>query len=337
MKNLRQPQAITAWTIISSYFYSIKKPGQKTWLYWGWRESNSRLLFSSKITHRINIKFCLLILIFFFGSCSTQNSCEKMAGRLDKENPFSHDLSIQCSPGTNQTILLCSHGFGGSSQSVMDRVRPNTSDTVISFNYIDHDFSHETGDDTKTVVATPLEVMPLLYMLKKCVVDNKLSSISLYGYALGAANIIYAIERLTTENFDDLLKKYSITTSDKETMLNAIRRGKILLDVPFKSIDEVIALRESNSTTALMYKERAAKYGISSPLKTLSKLKNLGMTFLLFFTTNNEEFSNRYDADFAKNLLDANANGTNIVITADNGGHSDMHTMLWKIYSNSEK
>src|SRR5579863_6770524 len=146
-------------------------------------------LLPSKIIHTT---FCLLI--FLIGSCSSRDSCKKMAEVLEKDNPFSHDLSVQCSPGTNKTILLCNHGFGGSSQSVMDRVRSNTSDTVITFNYIDHDFSHETGDDTKTVVATPLEIMPLLYMLKKCVVDSKISSISLYGYALGAANIIYAIE-----------------------------------------------------------------------------------------------------------------------------------------------
>lgn len=289
-------------------------------------------LLPQKIFFRIPIKRCLLAFLLFIASCATPDSCKKITTALEKENPFGHDLSVQCLSGTNQIVLLCSHEFGGSSQSVMNRVRANTPDTVISFNYIDHDFSHETGDDTKTVIATPLEVMPLLYMLKKCVVDNNISPISLYGYALGAANIIYAIERLTTENQDDLLRKYNINESDKRSILRAVRGGKILLDVPFKTLDEVITLRGLNETT-LMYQDRAAKSGILSPLETLGKLRDLNMTFLLLFTTNDQEFSNRYDSDFAKNLLDANANGINIVITGDNGGHSDTHTMLWKIYS----
>lgn len=251
---------------------------------------------------------------------------------IKQENPFGYDLDVQYSKGTNPTILLLSHGFGSNSQAILNDVRPYTQDTLIAFNYIDHDFSHATGDDNKTSIATPLEIMPLIYMLKKCIVDLHLQSISLYGYALGASNIIYAIDYLMNKSRDELSKKYNITDQDKILILEAIRKGKILLDVPFKHIDEIIALR-GPTPILLMYKERAAKNGILAPLDTLKKLKNLDMTFLLFFDINNEEFSNRDDSLFVKSLFDANPKGTNIIISTDNGGHAANHPTLWKIYN----
>lgn len=275
---------------------------------------------------------CFFLFILPLAACASQDTFERAMNTIEKENPFGHNLSVKYSFGSNNTILLCSHGFGQNSQSIINRVRPNTSDTLIAFNYIDHDFSHETGDDTKTMMATPIEIMPLIYMLKKCVVDNNMSTISLYGYALGAANIVYAIEHLITEDHDDLLKKYNITTYDKKKILEALRKGKILLDVPFKSLDEIIVL-QGPTKILLMYKERAAKFNILSPLETLGKLKDLNITVLVFFDIKDEEFSNRYDSKFIKNLLEANSNGTNIVITSDNGGHSATHVTLWKVYS----
>lgn len=273
------------------------------------------------------------LIAFSIVSCSsTQDDFERSMKSIEKDNPFHHELDIRYSKGTSKNILLLSHGFGGNSQSIIDRVRPNTSDTIIGFNYIDHDFSHATGDDRKTSLATPLEFMPLIYMLKKCVVENNMSTISLYGYALGASDIIYAISFLSTVDRDDLLKKYNITASDKIRILDALRKGKILLDDPFKSIDEMIAFR-GPTEILLMYKERANKNNVLSPVDTLAKLKDLNMTFLLFFDIKNEEFFNRDDSNFAKNLIDANANGTNVVITADNGGHTANHHTLWKINS----
>jgi hypothetical protein len=276
--------------------------------------------------------FFLAFLVLPLTAYTTESDFERTITAIENENPFSYNLDVRYSSGTNQTVLLCNHGFGGNSQSVINRVRPNTSDTIIAFNYIDHDFSHETGDDTKTVIATPLEIMPLIYILKKLVVDNNISTLSLYGYALGAANIIYAIDMLTTQTHDDFLKSFNITESDKTSIMQALRKGTILLDVPFKSVEEMIAMHGPTKILQ-MYKERAAKFNILSPLDTLGKLKNLGVTFLLFFDNKDEEFSNRYDSPFVKNLLEANSNGTNIVITTDNGGHSAIHRILWRVYS----
>ncbi|HXF29304.1 MAG TPA: hypothetical protein VN457_05590, partial [Chlamydiales bacterium] len=152
------------------------------------------------------------------------------------------------------------------------------------------------------------------------------------GYALGAANIIFAIDFLTKEELGEMEKKYNITLSEKRQIMAAIRNGKILLDVPFKSVDEVINLHGPNENL-LMYKERMAKYNLLSPIDTLGKLKDLNLTFLVFFDTANTVFSTREDSNFAKKLLDANAKGTNIVIMTDNGGHFADHKTLWKMYS----
>lgn len=278
---------------------------------------------------------CFLLLCLLLSSCSTDTELERSMASIEDQNPFDYNLDVRYVKGTSKNTLLCSHGFGGNSRKVIDRVKPYTSDTIIGFNYIDHDFSHDTGDDRKTVMATPLEIMPLIYMLKECVIENKISPISLYGYALGAANVVYAISFLATDDRDDLLKKYNITSSDKKSILEALRHGKILLDVPFKSLDENIALR-GETEILLMYKERASKHKMLSPLDTLKKLSDLNMTFLVFFDTNDEEWSNREDSNFVKNLLEANSNGTSIVIKTDNGGHAADHTALWKIYSSLE-
>lgn len=274
----------------------------------------------------------LLLICTSMVSFAADDSLLSRLKMIEEQNPFSHRLDVRYSQGKSKSVLLLSHGFGANSQLIINRVRPYTEDTLISFNYIDHDFSHATGDDTKTVIATPLEIMPLIYMLKQCVVENKISPISLYGYSLGASNIIYAISFLSTNDRDDLLKKYNITEFDKKAILEALRKGKIILDVPFKSIEEVIALR-GHGEILLMYKERARANNLLSPLETLGKLKDLNMNFLLFFDSHNEEFSNRDDGIFAKTLLEANSNGTTIVISSDNGGHAAYHTTLWKIYS----
>ncbi len=280
--------------------------------------------------------FCAILASLLLVSCSQNSEFERAMTSIEAQNPFDYKLDVRYSLGTNKNILLCNHGFGGNSQSVIDRVKPHTADTVIGFNYFDHGFSHETGDDQATTMATPLEIMPLIYMLKGCVIESNMPSISLYGFALGAADIIYAIDLLTKEEQSELEKKYNITLSDKKRILAALRNGKILLDVPFKSIDEIINLRGPQETL-LMYKERMATYKLLNPIDTLSKLSDLNMTFVVFFDANNEFFSNSEDANFAKYLLEANSKGTNIVITADNGGHLADHLTLWKIYSSLEQ
>ncbi|MCH9633047.1 MAG: hypothetical protein S4CHLAM6_13980 [Chlamydiae bacterium] len=255
-----------------------------------------------------------------------------------KSNPsscisiFKHDLDIKYSEGTKPTTLLCCHGFGGNSQTVIDRVRSATRDCLISFNSIDHGFSHETGDDNKTMMATHLEVMPLLYVLKKSLSEKRLSRISLYGHALGGANIIQALSILNTNEQDPLLEKYGIGADDKIKMLEAIKKGWVVLDVPFKSIEEIIDLR-GPSETLLMYQKRAAENNIQSPIETLKKLKGLNLNILVFFDTNNEQMSNRDDSLFFKNIVDANSLGTNILISSDNGGHDAPHPSLWKFYA----
>ena len=126
-----------------------------------------------------------------FASCATHSEFKHAMTSIEARNPFPYPLDVRYEMGTNQNILLCNHGFSGSSWSVVAQVKPYTSDTVIGFNYFDHDFTHETGDDRKTTMATPLEVMPLIYMLKALAVENKLPAVSLYGYALGAATILH--------------------------------------------------------------------------------------------------------------------------------------------------
>lgn len=166
-----------------------------------------------------------------------------------------------------------------------------------------------------------------------CHKKNNISSISLYGYALGAGNIIHVIDLLLKEDQSILERKYDISISDKKRILEALRHGKIILDVPFKSLDEVINLHGPNENL-LMYKKRMTTHNILNPIDTLNMLKNLNMTFIVFFDIENKAFSTHEDSNFVKRLLDANATGTNIIIMTDNNGHLADHKTLWKIYSN---
>lgn len=124
--------------------------------------------------------FFFVLCGFLLSSCSKNTEFDQAMISIENRNPFNYKLDVRYSIGKSKNILLCSHGFGGNSQSVIDRVKPYTSDTIISFNYFDHDFSHETGNDQMTVMATPLEIMPLLYMLKECVIKKTIYHPFLY-------------------------------------------------------------------------------------------------------------------------------------------------------------
>lgn len=249
---------------------------------------------------------------------------------------FKYQLEVRVSLGKNDTSMICCHGFGGNSDAIIKKIRPYTSDNLLGFNFKDANFSHETGDDRKTLFATPLDSLPLLYILKQVIVKQGLSKITLYGHGAGASTIILTIDLLNSNAHDALLKQCGITKDDQQRILAILQKGTIILDAPFRNIDEQIK-RYGATEILLMYKYRQSRHGILAPTETLKKLNNLHLNAIVFFDARDEDVGTTGDSEFAKNLLDSNRNGMTLVLKHAEGGHYGIHQTLWNVYASLQQ
>jgi hypothetical protein len=174
------------------------------------------------------------------------------------------------------------------------------------------------------------ELLPALYMIKHTVIDEKKSSVDLYGFSAGGGALINTLAVLNSSKYDAQLKKVGIGSLEKKKMLFAIQNGLIILDAPLKSIEEIIDGR--GSTEEL---ERIAKQYRNNdlrPIDSLQLLKGLSLRVLLYFQKNDEILFNRDDQLYIKRLRAGQPNGRIHVVMGEEGGHNTPHMPLWNYY-----
>lgn len=265
-------------------------------------------------------KFFYFVALSFFVACSQSNP-----------HPFNYELNLSTIPGENQRTMVCFHGFGGDHRIAQILKKAGVvKQRLISFNFPDFGAKNETVDPEKATFGSIDELLPALFVLKKAVVEEGVYPIDLYGISAGGAALVNLIAVLKTKFYDDKLKEIGIHRRDKKAILKAIQGGTVILDVPLKSIEEIIAHRGSSP----VLESFAKRYEINRlrPIDSLQYFENLGLNVIVHFEEKDEVLSNRDDQLFIERLKKYNASGATSVVISDDGGHGKVHRSLWDFY-----
>lgn len=250
---------------------------------------------------------------------------------LKTKNLFGYDLNITVIPGNSSDIMLLFHGYGGDFR-VAEHVKSGgaVQDTLISFNFPDHSIKREGICPEDTSFGSVDELLPPLFILKKCVVDMSLEKINLYGFSAGGAAVINTIGILNSSTYDQDLQKVGITASDKEKILAAIEKGQVILDVPLKSIEEIMDFRGSSHELEVI----AARYKQNNlrPIDSIEKLQGLTLNITVYFQDPDGTLSNRDDALFIERLKKYNHGITDVIIGKQGELHNSYHRALFNFY-----
>lgn len=275
-----------------------------------------------------------ILLILIVGSMSLYSMKKNILTTLrnSADNPFGYDLGLNIieSKNENAGIMLCFHGYGADSNIVYGvHAAHAVTDHLVGINFPDYSLHSRPYDPTKSSFGTINEILPMLYILKKAVIDNNLSCINLYGFSAGGGAIVNLLATLNHATYDANMLKIGITPQMKTQMIDALQKGIIILDCPMKSIDEIMDLRGTSYEFAILA-ERYKKNNMR-PIDAIEKLKGMNLKILLHFQNPDEILSNRDDQKFIDRLQAANS-GTTYVTTGNDGGHNTIHTALWKKY-----
>lgn len=272
----------------------------------------------------------IFILVLFMTLSVSASELKKVFDT--SKHPFNYDLAVRIIPAKKEKAqtTICCHGYGHSN-AIIDVVHSFgvIPDHLVSFNFPDYECVAKGYDPKKSTFGSIDEILPLLYMLKTCVVDAHLELINLYGFSAGGGAVVNALAVLNHAHYDEQLHKIGIDADAKKRMLNALQKGMIILDCPLKSIDEIMALRGKDPEFVIL-SERYTKNHMR-PIDTIQKLQGLNLTMLLHFQTPDEILDNRDDALFAARLTAANKGKTYVVYGKD-GGHNSYHKSLWLEY-----
>jgi hypothetical protein len=273
------------------------------------------------------------IIVMMSGSMDAINEFE-LFKVLDVKNiqPFSYDLGIQVVANKNPVagVTICCHGYGSSNHivEVVDshHVIP---DHLVGFNFPDYDLMHRPYNPAKSSFGSINELLPLLYIIKRCVIDAGLNAISLYGFSAGGAAVVNTLVVLNEPTYDAQLATIGITLEDKKRMVAAVQRGMIILDCPMKSVEEIMDMRGR----AAEFMALADRYRANNlrPIESVQRLKGLTLNLIIHFQNPDGVIGNKEDQLFIERARAANAGLTEVIIGRD-GGHNSYHASLWRVY-----
>ena len=279
----------------------------------------------------------LLIFVLFSILNSTMDAINKnnLTPHLHKPHPFPYDLGIKIRPkNTDAGVMICIHGYGSSNHiaDVIDSFK-NIPDHIVGLNLPDHGIVPGVYDVHKSSFGTINEILPVLYVIKQCVIEAKLESINLYGFSAGGALIINLLSVLNTTTYDTQLAGIGISKTSKQKIKSAIEHGHIILECPMKSIDEIMDHRgHSKEFTVLAkrYKENTMR-----PIDVLTNEK-FNVPIIVHFAQPDDILGNRDDQLFIDRLRNANTGKTEVVLGTERG-HNMYHQSLWNRYKEFRK
>lgn len=241
---------------------------------------------------------------------------------------FASVFDATYTPGKSARVMILAHGMG-SNHTISDAVKVDQ--TLVSFNFTDHDFLERGIPYEKTTFGTFDELIPLLLVMKKCVIEEDQREIDLYGFSAGGGAIVNALAALNTHRFDRRLQQIGIHQEQKTQILKAVSKGTILLDVPLKSVQELIDLRGKNRDLLIM----AARYQANDmePIEALKYLQGLTLNVIIHFQNPDEVLFNRDDDLYFERFKAVNPQGTTTLIIGNDGGHNAWHRSLWEYYN----
>lgn len=245
--------------------------------------------------------------------------------------PFSYPLNITVYPSktANDGVTLCFHGHGGDYQTGAV-IAQSINENVVSFDFPDAKILDHPGMAKPTSYGSINELLPAIYVVKKCLDNGHLSSINLYGFSAGGGAVVNVLAVLNRHDYDAELASIGIKENDKKQILEAVQRGYVILDCPLKSVEEVIGER-GNSPQMQAFAKGYADNRLR-PIDSLNDLNGLALTVVLNFQDPDEALTNRDDNLYIQRLRAANWRGKTIVVISHNEGHVAYHPDLWAAY-----
>lgn len=243
--------------------------------------------------------------------------------------PFQHELDVRMAPGVGAPTL-CMHGYGDSGKNLLNALTRHkaTQMPLITFNFPNYDIRHHPFIAEKTCFGTIQELLPPLYLMKKMVIDEGNSAINLYGFSAGGGAVVNCLAVLNSNRFESELNTIGIGARERESILRAVQNGKVLLDVPLKSMEEIIEYR--GGTEEFLIVGKRYRDNDLRPIDNLKGLSGLALDVALFFQSPDKTIANRDDELYIETLKKANALGRTRVLVADEGGHATFHRFPWE-------
>ena len=228
--------------------------------------------------------------------------------------------------GKSPRIMILAHGMGANFK-IYESL--DVDQSLISFNFPDHDMFERGIPFEQTTFGTFEELIPLLMVMKKYIIEKGNQEIDLYGFSAGGGAIINVLAALNTHRVDERLKQLGISQDDKTKMLQTVQKGVIILDVPLKSIQELVDM--SGNQDLVLLQRRYAKNHME-PIDSMQDLKGLSLNIIVHFQNPDEALSNRDDYRYFERLKSVNSRGTTTLIVGSDGGHYAWHKSLWDFY-----
>lgn len=278
---------------------------------------------------------CLALLLLSFPLKGLDfERLSQIALQANQNTPFDYALNASAYQGRSkdEEVLLVLHGYGASFRTGEElnryRVLPQH---ILSFNFPDYGNAPDTKKPEETAFGTVNEILPVAYLLKVLLIDNGLEKVHLYGFSAGGGALINTIAALNGRTCDKALSRIGINAPEKQQLLAALQRSRIILDRPLKSIEEIIAFRGSSHELAVLaarYRQHAMR-----PIDALAGLQGLRLNIMIHFQQSDEVLSNRDDREFLKRLKTYNSPGSTCIISRKTGTHTDFSLALLRAYA----
>jgi len=275
--------------------------------------------------------FIILLTLLLGAHGMTNTITSEKLHQLAEHKPFAYNLGIKIIPAktADAQVTICCHGYGHNNQIVQAVYSAHVLPThLVGFNFPDYNIT-QAVDHAQSAFGTINELLPLLYILKRCVSDFGLSTINLYGFSAGGGAVVNALATLNQSTHDAALATIGITPTIKKQIIKAVEHGIVILDCPLKSISEIIELR--GKSTAFNILDARYTQNNMQPINAINQLNGLKLNILLHFQNPDEILSNRDDQLFAQRLQKVNQ-GTTTVVIGNDGGHNKYHASLWDRY-----
>lgn len=233
----------------------------------------------------------------------------------------------------DEEVLIGCHGFGMDAQ-VIDflEIQEFAPHHLVAFNF--PNFGHSVNDQPAEELkfGTIWELEPLLRLLKTIVVDGNQERVHLYGFSAGGGAVVNTLAVLWHYRFAEHLEDFGIGLQERDMIIHALQKGSITLDLPMKSVDEVIVAHPEQATDNLL---SAAQNYINNdlrPIDSLLKLKGMHLHILLHFQENDRILTNRDDELFCERLIHANKGGKTYIVIGNDGIHAPCLPTLLDAY-----
>lgn len=260
-------------------------------------------------------------------------SFDKLKEVVDtSRNPFAYDLHLHMLQGAtaNENVLICLHGMG-SDHSLVEVMKANKAirHHLVGFNFPDYGSRYERTNMLETHYGTIDELLPVLYVWKRCVVAGGVDCVHLYGFSAGGGALVNAVSILNEGCYASELSLIGIGEIERRQMLAALEKGSVILEAPLKSFDELCEVFGERGLVPLA--QRARKNGLC-PIDNLRSLHGLELSCYVYFSNPDEALSNRDDHEYIRRLRQGNEKGRTTAIIGKSAGHTAYHPELWEAY-----